>query len=642
MKTYNSYEEYPFYGGSDLGYSLKDGKSVFKLWAPAAAAAEINLYQEDAGGSAISTKALAYIGEGVWQVVISEDVQNLYYTYRTQNNGTWSQEAPDPYSIAAGRNGIRSQIIDLKSTNPPGWEQDKRPTLANKSDVIIYELHVRDLSTHESSGIREKGKYLGLTERGTINSDGLSTGLDHIIDLGVSHVHLLPVFDHRSIDEFRLDSAQFNWGYDPHLFNVPEGSYSTDPKDGKVRIKEFKQLVMAMHQAGLRVVMDVVYNHTGLTEESVFNTLVPGYYYRQRADGSFSDASACGNETASERAMVRQFIIHSVKYWVQEYHIDGFRFDLMGIHDQETMNEISSALHEIEPSIFIYGEGWTAGDSPLPEEKRSLKKYTHKLNRVAAFSDDLRDGVKGSVFEHSDQGFVSGKKGSEESIKFGIVAAGQHSSIDYSRVNYSDAPWAAEPSQCINYVACHDNHTLWDKLSLSTAVSQEDRIRMHKLANAIVFTSQGIPFLHAGAELLRTKDGEENSFKSPDSVNQINWEWKTQNRDVYEYYRDLIRLRKDHSAFRLPSNKEIQSNLSFLDVPEGLVAYVVKESTKTDNWKEITVIYNANKETININVPPGDWDIGMDESGYFPNGKKKSLTGLVAVPPISALVLFKQ
>jgi len=491
-----SYEQLPIYEGSDLGVQYTRSSSSFKLWAPSASEAILNLYDTDDATSVIRNIPLMIKEQGLWAIEVKQDILGKYYTFQTKVNGEWGMEVPDPYAKAVGVNGKRGHIIDFKQTNPKGWEQDKRPSLKDFTDIIIYELHLRDVSMHSNSGIRDKGKFLGLAEKGTQNLEGLPTGLDHIKELGVTHIHLLPAYDFLSVDESKPEDNEFNWGYDPQNYNVPEGSYSTNPSDGAVRIQEFKQLIKTLHERGLRIILDVVYNHTGVTETSNFNQLVPGYYYRQNAEGGFSDASACGNETASDRPMMRKFIVESVKHWVEEYHIDGFRFDLMGIHDITTMKQVAQTLQAIDPSIFIYGEGWTAGDSPLPEDQRAIKKHTHRISGVAAFSDDMRDGVKGHVFTPTDRGFASGKPAMEESIKFGIVASTQHPQIDYSKVNYSNAPWAAQPIQTINYVSCHDNHTLWDRLVNSQPdITEEERIRMHLLANTIVLTSQGIPFL---------------------------------------------------------------------------------------------------------------------------------------------------
>jgi pullulanase len=485
----------------------------------------------------------------------------------------------------------------------------------NKTDAIIYELHVRDASIAVNSGIDKKGKFLGLTETGTKNTAGMATGLDHIKEMGVTHVHLLPFYDINSVDESMPGKEKYNWGYDPLNYNVPEGSYATDATDGVTRIKEFKQLVQTFHQNGLRVVMDVVYNHTALTEQSNFNQLVPGYYYRQTADGKFSNATACGNETASERPMMRKFIIESMKYWVQEYHIDGFRIDLMGVHDIETMNLISKELHKIRPDILLYGEGWTAGSSPLPDSMRALKKYAYKLDRVAVFSDDIRDGIKGSVFNHEDRGFASGKPGMEESVKFGIVASCPHPQVNYNKVNYSRAPYSAEPHHTITYAECHDNHVLWDKLAISAKdATREEREKMHRLALSIVMTSQGIPFLHAGTEFLRTKKGVENSFESPDSINAIDWSLKTSNANVVEHVKKLVQLRKAHPAFRMTPAKQMSSHIRFLDMPDGVVAYTINGAAVHDSWQKILVILNGSGKTTDVTLPAGRWtvELGLD------------------------------
>jgi pullulanase len=527
-------------------------------------------------------------------------------------NGQWGEEVTDPYAKSVGVNGKKAMVVDLKETNPPGggWENDKSPALKNPTDAIIYELHIRDATIAANSGIKNKGKFLGLTETGTTNTEGLSTGLDHIKELGVTHIHLLPCFDFNSVDETKPD-AKYNWGYDPLNYNVPEGSYSTNPYDGITRIKEFKQLIKTFHENGLGVILDVVYNHTALTENSNFNQLVPGYYYRQAKDGKFSNATACGNETASERPMMRKFILESMKYWLTEYHLDGFRIDLMGVHDIETMNLISKELHTIKPDILLYGEGWTAGASPLPDSLRAIKANAHKLDRIAVFSDDIRDGIKGNVFDHKDKGFVSGKKGMEESIRFGIVASIQHPQVDYTKVNYSKAPYSKQPYQTITYAECHDNHTLWDKLAISTNnISEGKRREMQKLALSIVLTSQGISFLHAGTEFLRSKKGVENSFESPDSINAIDWSLKTVNKTTFEYLKKLVKMRKDHPAFRMTSAESIRNNISFLDhMPQGVIAV-------NDSWRKILVYLNGTPGRRTIHLPPGDWKCAIWDN-YF-------------------------
>lgn len=643
MPTYSSFDEYPIYNGNDLGVQYTPEQTRFRLWSPAASEVRLHIYSAGDVDNLKKTHAMYRDNQGTWTQLLKGDHKNKYYTFQVKQDGEWKQEKPDPYAKAAGVNGLRGMIVDLKATDPEGWDKDQRPPLSSYNDIILYELQVRDLTIHKSSGIANKGKFIGLAEPGTTNPAGLSTGLDHIKELGVTHVHLLPSFDHRSIDESRLDEPQYNWGYDPLNYNVPEGSFSTNPFDGNVRIREFKEMVKTLHDNGLRVILDVVYNHTGQSEDSNFNQLVPAYYYRQNSDGDFSDASACGNETASERAMMRKFMVESVKYWVEEYHLDGFRFDLMGIHDIETMNLISEELRAIDPTIFIYGEGWTAGSSPLPEADQALKANTTNLVDVAAFSDDMRDGLKGSVFEHEDRGFVSQKPGMKESIKFGIVASTQHPQVDYSKVNYSKSAWSPKPSQTINYVSCHDNHTLFDKLRISMPdASAEELIKMHKLAQTIVLTSQGVPFIHAGMEMLRTKDGVENSFESPDEINQIDWNRKTQYKPLFDYYQGLIALRKNHPAFRMPTTDMIQQHLEFTDTQdENLIIYRLKDHANGDSWKEIMVILNGNALNKTLSIPKGDWHLISDGKTVDEQGIRVIHSQVLTIPGNTAYILYE-
>ena len=470
----------------------------------------------------------------------------------------------------------------------------------------------------------------------------MKTGIDHLKELGITHVHLLPTFDHYAIDETKLDSAQYNWGYDPQNYNVPEGSFSSDPYHAEVRIREFKQMVKAFHDNGIGVILDVVYNHTGRTENSNFNLEAPGYYYRQREDSTYSDASGCGNETASEREMMRQFMIQSVTYWAREYHLDGFRFDLMGIHDIETMNALSKAVKEVNPNVIIYGEGWTAGDSPLPEAQRALKKHTYQMPQVSAFSDDIRDGIKGSVFDDASTGFVSGAAGAEESIKFGVVGSISYPGLDYATVNYSDTAWANVPWQAVNYVSCHDNHTLYDKLKISRPDATEEELeRMARLANAIVLTSQGTAFLHAGAEMLRTKHGEHNSYNLPDSINRIDWNWKAQHSETVAFYAQLIALRKAHPAFRMTTQAQVVENLRFiLPNQDEVVAYIISNSANGDSWKEIMVVYNARPEALELDLDPS-WQIALFDDQFYP--PIKSLRGpTIKIPALSSVIAYKE
>ncbi|SEQ97923.1 type I pullulanase [Neolewinella agarilytica] len=621
LPVYDSFAEYPVYAFDDLGMVYTPEATSFKLWSPTAKAVRLRLYDsDDPAATPRSTQKMKEV-DGAWSYTAEGDLDGTYYTFQIKQNGRWLPEDTDPYARAVGTNGARAQVINLADTDPEDWDTDIRPALASPTDAVIYELHLRDISLDPRSGIMHKGKFLGLTETGTTTPQGDATGLDHLKELGVTHVHLLPSFDFMSVNEAQPEVPQFNWGYDPQNYNVPEGSYATDPSDGRVRIREFKQMVLALHRAGIRVIMDVVYNHTGRSEDSHFQNLIPDYFYRFNEDGTMSNASGCGNEIASDRPMVRKYIRESVEYWAREYHIDGFRFDLMGIHDIPTMNEVSQALHAIEPSILVYGEGWTAGDSPLPDSLKALKANTPELINIAAFSDDLRDGLKGSVFNHEEKGFVSGAKGKEMSIRFGVVGSTQHPQINYDSVNYSNAPWAKEPSQCINYVSCHDNHTLWDRLAISNGKDVPSRReQMHRLALAVVLTSQGIPFLHAGSEMCRTKNGNENSYNSGDGVNAIRWNGKRAHKITYEYVRGLIALRKAHPAFRMGETDLISRHLTFIDTPdEQLVAYRIQQAPN-DDWADIVVAFNGSGQAQRVPLPAGNWSLVVNGRTVNPEG----------------------
>ncbi|NME68274.1 type I pullulanase [Flammeovirga aprica] len=641
VKDFNSY---PYYDG-ELGIKYSKNATTFKLWSPTASKVTVQLYDSGLGGEPAEIIPMEATDRGTWTLKVEKDLHGKYYTYQVHIGDKKLAETPGIYATAVGVNGKRGQVIDLTNTNPTGWENDKRPPLKELTDAILYEIHVRDITIADNSGAKNKGKFLGLTETGTVSDKGLKTGIDHIEELGVTHVHLLPSFDYHSVDETKLEDGVYNWGYDPENYNVPEGSYSSNPYDGAVRIKEFKQMVQAMHKKGIRAILDVVYNHTFSGDDSNFSLEVPQYYYRQNEKGGYSDASACGNETASERVMARKYIVESVLYWAKEYHLDGFRFDLMGIHDIETMNILAKRLKlEVDPSILIYGEGWNAATSPLPVEEQAIKANTPKMKGVAAFSDDIRDGLKGSVFYDDEIGFVQGNKELHETIKFGIVASTKHPQIDYSKINYSKAPWAPTPAQTVTYVSCHDNHTLFDKLSISQPnVSKEDIKKMHKLTSAVVLTSQGIPFIHSGVEMLRTKGGEHNSYNKPDAINKINWDWKFENKDIFEYYQGLIEVRKAHPAFRMTSTEMIAENLKFIDFKDPLViGYTISNNANKDGAKNIAVIFNANKSAKNISkfLPKGKWKVLVD-------GKKASADGIktissVRIEGISALVLVQE
>lgn len=644
-KTYSSYEEYPSYEGNDMELVYSPRQSVFTLWAPTAAEVRLNLYEAGQGGTPLRQVAMQPADGGTWRVALQEDLKGRFYTFQIRTSAGWLDETPGIWAKAVGINGNRAAVIDLPATDPEGWAADKAPALARLTDIIIYEMHHRDFSVAPNSGIVHKGKFLALTEEGAKGPRGVATGIDHLKELGVTHVHLLPSFDYASVDESRLADNQYNWGYDPKNYNVPEGSYSTRPEDPAARITEFKQMVQSLHRAGLRVIMDVVYNHTFVGDGSNFSLTVPGYFYRHNADGSYSDASGCGNETASERDMMRRYIVESVKFWVREYHIDGFRFDLMGIHDVETMNRVKAELAAIDPTIFVYGEGWTAGDSPLPVERRAIKVNAPALKEVAVFSDDLRDALKGSVFEAGEAGFVSGTvKGNTESVKFGIVGAIRHPQIDYDKVLYCKAPYANQPTQVINYVSCHDDLCLVDKLRLSApkGMRPEEWVKFDKLAQTIVFTSQGVPFMRAGEELLHSKQGVKNSFESPDSINQIDWSLKAENGEVFDYYRQLIALRKAHPAFRIPTAEGVREALHFLETGDpGVVAYTLSGHANGDAWEEILVVFNGRRKAVSIDLPAGRWTAVCRDGVIRQEGLGTLPGGRTQVAASSALIMYR-
>lgn len=629
MKFNDEFDKKYGYNGN-LGAIYSKDNCKFILWAPTAKEVQLVLYGNNGYEYNCKPTDIYTMNKGVkgtWEIELSGNFNGYYYNYLVNVNGEIN-EVVDPYAKAVGVNGNRGMIIDLSTTNPNGWENDIKPKLKSATDSIIYEAHIRDLSIDESSGIKDeyKGKFKALTILDScIPGTNVKTVVNHIKDMGFTHIHLLPAFDYGSVDETKLDQPQFNWGYDPKNYNVPEGSYSTNPYLGNVRIKEFKEMVKALHEAGIRVVMDVVYNHT-YNLESCLNKAVPGYYYRQDENNEYSDASACGNETASERYMFRRYMIDSVIYWAKEYHVDGFRFDLMGIHDIETMKLIRNELNKIDESIIIYGEGWIGGKSPLKEELAALKKNTHKFDKlqIAAFSDDCRDGVKGHVFYEEEAGFVNGKDGLEETIKFAVVASTSHEGVDKNNIIYSEEFWANEPYQTVNYASAHDNYTLWDKLKLSTVnCSEEELIAMNKLIAGIILTSQGISFIHAGEEMARTKVDKngnlvENSFESPDEVNKICWDRKIKYMDLCEYYKGLISLRKNYKAFRMDTNEEIQRNIKFLEIDKNfkennVVAYIIDSKNIDSKCNKIAVIINANDEDIDVFIDNDNWNVLVNE-----------------------------
>ena len=578
---------------------------------------------------------------GTWVANVPRQLYGSFYTFSILDKGKWLDETPGVWAKAVGTNGHRAAIIDFTATDPEGWAEDRGPKISHINDAVIYEMHHRDFSVHPSSGIVNKGKFLALTEPATTSPTGEATGIDHLKELGVTHVHILPSYDYNSVDEANLPSNQYNWGYDPYNYNAPEGSYSTNPADPSARVTEMKEMIKNLHDNGIGVIMDVVYNHTADNDESNFSLTAPGYYYRHREDGSYSDASGCGNETASERQQMRDFIINSVKYWAKEYHIDGFRFDLMAIHDIETMNQVAAALKEINPDIFVYGEGWTAGDSPLPVGQRALKENVGKMPQIAVFSDDLRDAVKGHYTDASDRGFATGKPGLEETVKIGIVGATAHPQVDYSKGNNSKFAYASAPTQIINYVSCHDDLMLTDKLRKSMPDATEaERQRAARLAQTIVFTSQGTPFMFAGEEIFRDKKGVHNSYNSPDSINAIDWDLKHLNRGQFDYYRELIKLRKEHPAFRMTTAEQVAKHLKFDNVKEpNLISYSLIDYANGDAWKEIKVIFNGSDEAREVKIPRGKWIVIADDGKISASGLGESKGGKVTAAPRSALIL---
>ncbi|HDR8261394.1 TPA: type I pullulanase [Bacillus cereus] len=614
-----------YYGGNDLGNTYTPQHTKFRLWAPTASEAKLVTYKK--WNDKIGTEINMQQGEkGTWTAELKGNQKGLFYTYKVKIGDKWT-EAVDPYVRAASVNGDKGAVVNLEETNPKKWKANKKPKFKNPEDAIIYELHVRDLSIQPESGIKQKGKYLGVTEKGTKGPEGVKTGLDHIKDLGVTHVQFLPIFDYASVNEETLNEPQYNWGYDPKNFNVPEGSYSTNPYEPTVRITELKQMVQTLHDNNLRVVMDVVYNHMYNAAESNFHKLVPGYYYRYNEDGTFANGTGVGNDTASERKMMRKFMVESVTYWAKEYNLDGFRFDLMGIHDYETINEIRKAVNQIDPSIILHGEGWDL-NTPLAAELKANQKNAEKMKGIAHFNDDIRDGLKGSVFEEKENGFVNGKQNMEDRIKKGITAG-----IDYD----TNSSTYQDPEQVLTYVEAHDNHTLWDKLELTNpGDSDEVRTQMHKLSSSILLTSQGIPFLHAGQEFMRTKYGDHNSYKSSDSINQMDWLRRATFNNEVDYMKGLIELRKKYSAFRMTSAEQIKTHVSFIDAPKNTVAYII-EGNKHEYF---TVAHNANREAVEITLPSkGPWKVLVDGKQAGSKPLYVVHDNKIKVPALSSIVL---
>lgn len=642
-KNFASYADYPTPAEHYQEMNYSPEKTDFALWAPTADEVRLSLYTEGLGGEAQEIYNLKEGKGGLWKCTVKGDKQGLFYTFAVRIGEKWMEECAGIDAKAVGVNGQRGAILDLDTTDPEGWAEDKRPALERLADAIIYEMHHRDFSIHATSGVKNGGKFLALTEEETRNPKGELTGIDHLKELGITHVHILPSYDYGSVDETNLAAGKYNWGYDPVNYNVPDGGYSTNPFDPACRIREFKQMVQALHKAGIRVVLDVVYNHTFSIDGSNFERTVPGYFFRQREDGSYADASGCGNETASDREMMRRYMVESVKYWIEEYHLDGFRFDLMGIHDAETMRQIRAAADEIDPSILIYGEGWAAQAPQLPAEELAMKANMHTIEGVAAFSDELRDALRGPFHSNEQGAFLAGLENMEESIKFGIVGAIAHPQVDMQQVNYVKEPWAKEPTQMISYVSCHDDMCLVDRLKTTLqGIDKKRLVRLDKLAQTAVFTSQGIPFIFTGEEVMRDKKGVHNSYQSPDEINAIDWMLKSENRDLFDYYKGLVALRKAHPAFRLGKAELVREHLEFLPVEgSNLVAFRLKNNAGGDAWSEIVVVLNARQKAAEVELPEGNYTAVCYDGKIDLNGLKNFSGKRVKVPAESAVILHQ-
>lgn len=599
------------YNGDDLGAVYSKDSTSFKVWAPTASKVSLNLYatgsDEEDGAEKIDTADMSYdSSNGVWSVVAQGDLAGTYYTYSVTVDGK-ENETADIYAKAAGVNGNRSMVVDLTKTNPDNWENDKYVLYDNQTDAIVWEVHIKDFSNQKESGISEenRGKYLAFTETGTkvicngSNADEIPSGIDYLKALGVTHVQINPFYDYGSVDESKPLDDQFNWGYDPKNYNVPEGSYSSNPYDGNVRINECKQMIQALHNAGIGVIMDVVYNHTYTGEDSFFNLTVPNYYYRFDDNGNWSNGSGCSNDTASEHAMYRKFMVDSVKYWAEEYHVDGFRFDLMGLHDVTTMNEIRSELDKIDKRIIMYGEAWNLSTScaePLATQN-NLKQLS---DRIGAFNDGIRDGLKGNNFNAAEKGFIQGSSGKQKVIN-GIKGATDD--------------WAKVPGQAVTYSSCHDNLTLYDKLVFSVNDSEnqdfrkryDNLVEMNKLSGAIVLTSQGIPFMLAGEEMARSKDGDENSYISSPKLNQIDWTSLETFGDLTAYYAGLIEIRKNFKPFTDSTTETAQSMQFFENTDKHVIAYSIDNKLTPDTqWSKVVCIFNSDEEEKEVTLECGD------------------------------------
>ena len=597
----NDFDNYFSYDG-ELGALYEKEGTLLRVWTPTAKSVEVWIYADDSFKGPSTKIEMVQKPKGIFEAYLPGDQHGTIYVYKILFLNNRESISVDPYARATTVNGTKSVIADLNRTNPDGWGE-RLPAFGLPEEAIIYELHIRDFSISETSGIVNKGKFLGLTEKNTQNASGRKTGLDYLIDLGITHIQILPMFDYATVDEANLTEPQYNWGYDPLNYNVPEGSYSTDPFDPFNRIFELKQMIRTLHDNGLRVIMDVVYNHVYDPKDQALERTVPGYFYRYNADGSLANGTGVGNDTASERHMMRKYIIDSVKYWAKEYHLDGFRFDLMGIHDSVTMNAIREALDKIDPSIIIIGEGWEMS-TPLPEDLKASQRNAQAMPRIAHFNDSIRIALKGSDFgDEKDRGFISGKNYLEDLLLRNIKGA-MHLSSHSSYV---------DPEQVIQYVEAHDNLTLYDKLLRSNPDdSEEVRIKRHTLATSIVLLSQGVPFIHGGQEFLRTKAGVANSYQSPDEINQFEWERVTTFQESVAYVKGLIALRKSEYLFRLHTHEEIDTHFTMLSENFNIVAFSL-----TNSEKKYIVIFNGNRSDVIFRIQKGKYAILVEDNQVF-------------------------
>ena len=610
------------------------GNTEFSVWAPTAEAAQLKLYSSASDTLAFKTVDMKLNADGLWKVVVKEDLKGTFYAFQLKHAGEWLEETAGIAAKAVGVNGWRGAVIDWAETNPEGWAEDKSPEI-KPSDIIVYEMHHRDFSIHQTSGISNKGKYLALTEHGTKNPDGRATGIDHLKELGVTYIQLLPSTDFITVDEAHLENNQYNWGYDPFNYNAVEGSYSTDPFNPVTRIKEFKQMILSLHAAGFRVILDVVYNHTTDASKTGFERTMPGYFYRMAEDGSFYNGSGCGNETASEQAMFRKYMIESLEWWMKEYHIDGFRFDLMAIHDVDTMNEISERLHAIDPNVVLYGEGWAAMSPAYPAEQIALKVNTHMLDKIGAFSDNLRDAVRGPL-GCENAGFMDGVAGNKDNIHFGIAGGVQHPQVTVER-------WTSNPLQHVSYVSCHDDHCLRDRLEEATKASEKKRLEMVKLAQTAVYTSQGIPFIFAGEEVYRHKQGVKNSYNKPDSITAIDWTYKTKYQDLVDYYAALAAIRHAHPGFCLGDAELVREKLQFIEVDDPcVVAFRISGLDGIDSAKSLTVLLNGSKKPVAVNIPEGQYVVLAQNGKADVNGVGAYTGNAILANPTSATILAEE